>query len=140
MKQKPQRGNNNEPSPVKTGWDIEEIEGDIEQRFVRVDVAASVAIPVDSSIGFLVVHVPVVEKGNTIELRIEALAVDGAVVDVVVALVGFVVVAVDTDEVIVGAAFNMLDVDLTDGSVVAVSIIDVDEKDAAVLRLPVSLQ
>ena len=94
----------------------------------------------DSSIGFLVVHVPVVEKGNTIELRIKALAVDGAVVDVVVTLVGFVVVAVDTDEVIVGAAFNMLDVDLTDGSVVAVSIIDVDEKDVAELRLPVSSQ
>lgn len=88
----------------------------------------------------MMLHVPVVEKGNTIELTIEALAAREAVFDVVVVFVDSVVVAVNTAEVMVGAAFNMLAVDLTGGSVVAVSIIDVDEKDVVELKFPVPSQ
>lgn len=88
----------------------------------------------------MMLYVPVVEKGNTIELTIEALAARVAVLDVVVVFVDSVVVAVNTAEVMVGAAFNMLDVDLTGGSVVAVSIIDVDERDVAELKFPVPSQ
>lgn len=99
----------------------------------RLDVAEFVAVFVGSSIGCLMVHVPALEKGDTIELIIKAFVVDVVLVDAVVA---------DTKALKfgVGTAFDILDVTLIDRSSVAISIIDVDEIVNVELALLVSLQ
>lgn len=123
---------------------------EIEDHSVRVDVAGLFPVLVDNFIGCRMVDVPTVEIGDTIEPRIKAVAVGAAVVDVPIAdaavvdvaffdsvVVNSVVVKADAEILVVGAAFNVLDVDLTDCGAVALSMVEVDEMDDELkLRAP----
>jgi hypothetical protein len=126
---------------------------DVEDHSFRVDVAASVPVLVDNSIGCRMVDVPTVKTDDTIEPRTKAVAVGAAVVDAPIAdaavvdvvfvdsvvvnsvVANSVVVETDAEKLVVRAAFNVLDVDPTDCSVVALGMVDIDELDADELKL-----
>lgn len=126
---------------------------DVGDHSVRVNVAGSVPVLVDNSIGCRMVDVVSVKTGETIEPIIKAVGLGTAVVDTPIVdtavvdaaffgsvvvnsvVVNSVVVETGADKLVVGAAFNVFEVDLADCSAVDLSMVDVDEMDADELKL-----
>lgn len=116
---------------------------DVGDHSVRVNVAGSVSVLVDNSIGCRMVDVLSVKTGDTIEPIIKAVGLGAAVVDTPIvdtavvdaAFFGSVVVETGADKLVVDTAFNVFEVDVSDCSAVDLSMVDVDETDADELKL-----